>query len=129
MMAAAILTLNVLEYIYINNKSYKDISKVIEICVKLVIFLIDIYMTRVFFESLNFYNQSHINEDSLIRTSLNVDHGGGDIDAESPKIKFNFKIFYAVLVIIMHLLDSILSICAPIMDVFFDNNQRKEYIP
>jgi hypothetical protein len=55
LMAASILTINILESIYREKSHLQYLFKLIELGVKLVIFSIDIYMVRIFVQILSYY--------------------------------------------------------------------------
>ena len=72
LMAASILTINILESIYREKSHLQQLFKLIELGVKLIIFSIDIYMIRIFIQILSYYRQTR-GKKLMMRTSLNLE--------------------------------------------------------
>lgn len=84
LMAASILTINILESIYRENSHLQQLFKLIEVGVKLIIFSIDIYMIRIFIQILTYYRQTRDSggKKHIMRTSLNLETSH-DTEAET----------------------------------------------
>jgi hypothetical protein len=134
LMAASILTINILDSIYKDSPRMQQLLYLSELGVKLIIFCIDVYMVKIFIQIVRFYRQTRDSgsKKHIMRTSLNLETSH-DMETDTNTTitayeaeKLKSKVFFAIVVMIMHIIDSLLSLIAPLKDIMISDQRGKE---